>query len=350
MNRRENTFRIDYAKVPKKPSFEELHHFIGNQLGMKRDEVKRIQCSRYLGCAFVKASDLSVAQRIVDENDGKHEIVVDNKKYAIRMWMEDGGVDVKLFDLSEDVSDEEITKHLSQYGDVLSIRELMWDSKYMFDGFPTGVRLVRMIVKKNIPSTVTIDSETTCVSYNGQQHTCRHCSEVIHNGISCIQNKKLLIQKLDADQSKPSYANVAKQATPKVNVSKQSGSRSLSSSGANTRASNVQAGASNEVTTDNSSSQTNTGEATTLSPVVLPASPAQTVPTVTIPKDLFKKPQHTSRSESVISTSGENSRHDGNETDESTSSNSSRRLRGRPHAKKLRHDHDVTLANDFPQL
>lgn len=40
MIRRENTFRIDYANIPKKPSFEELHNFIGEELGLKREEIQ----------------------------------------------------------------------------------------------------------------------------------------------------------------------------------------------------------------------------------------------------------------------------------------------------------------------
>lgn len=118
MIRRENTFRIDYANIPKKPSFEELHNFIGEELGLKREEIQRIQCSKYLGCVFVKTGDLSIAQRIVDEHDGKHELVIDNKRYPIRLLMEDGGTDVKLYDLSEDVSNQIITVFKS-YGDVL---------------------------------------------------------------------------------------------------------------------------------------------------------------------------------------------------------------------------------------
>lgn len=214
MSRRENTFRIDYAKLPKKPSYDELHNFIGIELGLKREEVQRIQCSRYLGCVFVKTSDQSIAQKIVDEHDGKHELVVDKKSYPIRIWMEDGGVDVRLYDLSEDVQNQTIIDFLSQFGEVLSIRDQPWEGKYLFEGLSSGIRIARMIVKKNIPSIITIDSEQTCVSYNGQLQSCRHCNELIHSGISCIQNKKLLIQKLTADQG--SYANVAKQSGPLV--------------------------------------------------------------------------------------------------------------------------------------
>nr|XP_029709429.1 uncharacterized protein LOC115255434 [Aedes albopictus] len=65
-----------------------------------------------------------------------------------------------------------------------------------------------MIVKRNIASYVTIDSESTHLTYYGQHQTCRYCSEFVHNGVSCVQNKKLLVQKLAANNA--SYADVTK--------------------------------------------------------------------------------------------------------------------------------------------
>ena len=202
MNRRLNTFRVDYSNIPKKPSFEDLHKFIAHSLGLNRDDVERIQCNRTLGCAFVKVKILEVAQRVVDEHDNKHTIRCEDKEYKIHIAMEDGAIDVKLSDLSEAVTNEEITQSLSQYGRVLSIREVMWDEKFFFGGTPTGIRVARMIVERNIASFIKISGETTSVIYQGQLQTCRHCSESAHNGISCVQNKKLVLQKTYADAAK----------------------------------------------------------------------------------------------------------------------------------------------------
>ncbi|XP_055630557.1 uncharacterized protein LOC129771168 [Toxorhynchites rutilus septentrionalis] len=212
MKRRENTFRIDYANVPKKPSSEEVHRFVGETLAMKREDIKRIQYSRNLGIAFIKTTSLEVARKVVEENDNTHEIKVNGKSYVLRLKMEDGAVEVRIYNHSEDVSNQKIDKFLSAYGEVLTIREEVWNEKHFFSGLPTGVRILRMTVKKNIPSYVTIDGETTLLSYYGQQQTCRHCSEFIHNGVSCVQNKKLLVQKLAANSF--SYADVAKNTNP----------------------------------------------------------------------------------------------------------------------------------------
>lgn len=327
MNRRENTFRIDYAKVPKKPTYEELHRFVCEALGMTKEEVKRIQCSRHLGCVFIKASDLSVAQRVVTEHDGKHVISVDGKNYTLRLSMEDGGVDVKLFDLSEDVRDEEIIKFLSDFGEVLGpVRELMFDSKYL-GSVPSGIRTVRMIVKKNIPSTVIIDTETTCVAYSGQCQSCRHCNELIHNGITCIQNRKLLLQKLGADQTKQSYANVTKQRSrSRVSIplpSKSGGSTALA---ANTKQSAAPENVTNTQTKPVTNQQTpNSSIITRSNSFKLPHQPRRT------DSPAPESSQQTKPTSTLQQT-------DGHETDESTSSNSSKRSKGRPLFKKMRHE------------
>lgn len=218
MARRENTFRIDFANVPKKPSYEEVHNFVASELGLQRHQVQRIQCSRSASCVFVKVTDLELAQKICEEHNEKHDIEVDGQRYALKIRMEDGTVEVKLFDLPDDISENCISEFLSAFGEVLSVREQMWSDQYTFGGASTGVWIARMLVKRNIPSYVVIDGETTYCSYYGQLQTCKHCGDYVHNGASCIQNKKLQIQKMSADQTtKQTYSNVAKlPVKPKV--------------------------------------------------------------------------------------------------------------------------------------
>lgn len=344
MRRRENTFRIDYANVPKKPTFEELHDFIGTVLGMTQEQVKRIQCSRTLGCAFVTVHELSVAQKIVEEHDGKHEIEADGKIFRLKLQMEDGAVEVKIFDLSIDITNEKIADFLSDYGEVISVQEQLWGEQYLFGGCPTGVRVARMLVKRNIPSYVTIDGEMTNISYYGQRITCKHCSEFTHSGISCIQNKKLVMQKLAADQS---YANVARRSAAAKSAPKQ---------------------------TPPSEPPTNTQQSSS-SPTATPAvkeSPWRIVKHKSKPLSVqalenrsgslssantpntappFKTPQDPLPLATVVGGGVpplSNRKHDGGETDDSTSSSSSRRTRRT--GKKMRPDDNEAIAVDDLEL
>lgn len=193
---RENTFRVEFANLPKKPTSEEVHTFAGVHLGITRTQLVKIQMSHTDDCAFVKVTDQTIAQRIVDQYDNKFDYEVKGVKYKLRIRMADGCVDVRLHDLSENTTDQQIRKHMSCYGEVLSVQELLWSDKHYFPGFPSGIRQVRMVLREPIKSYVTIDGDTTYVTYPKQRQTCRHCGEFMHTGISCVQNKKLLVQKI----------------------------------------------------------------------------------------------------------------------------------------------------------
>lgn len=197
---RENTFRIDFSNVPKKPSFKEVHRFIARELDLPREQVTRIQINNILGCVFVKTIDTDTAEQIVQQHDNRHEYVCNKQKYKIPIQMEDGLISVKLNDLSEDISDAQISEHMQEFGDVISIIELKWGDEYEYAGLPTGTRLVKMRLKHPIKSYLSIDGEITRVVYPGQRATCRHCGEYVHIGIPCVQNKKLLVQKVSANE------------------------------------------------------------------------------------------------------------------------------------------------------
>lgn len=334
MARRENTFRIDLANIPKRPSYEEIHTFVSSELGLQREQVLRIQCSRSANCVFVKVVDLGLAQKVCEEHDEKHEVEVDGEKYVLRIRMEDGAVEVKLFDLPEDISEQNIIGFLQDFGEVLSIREQMWTDQYTFGGTSTGVWIARMIVKRNIPSYVTIDGETTYLSYYGQLQSCKHCGEYVHNGASCVQNKKLLIQKMTADQgSKQSYASVAKKpAKPRA------------------------AGKSNRPTLNEQSTTlapplapqqiTATKNTPTLAPTTSSAIKQPSVSIKPIPTGIFKKPNHnnTTTQQHHHHQSGKQIRsNDGEETDESTSSSTSRRSRRHTDKKPRYDDGEISL-------
>lgn len=313
MAKRENTFRIDYSNIPRKPSGNELHEFLYTEIGLKEEDVLRLQCSRSLGCAFVKVRSLELAQQVVEQHDNMHEIEVDDKTYRLRFMMEDGSKEVKLYDLSESISEDKIIEFLKQFGEVLSIREQMWSDQARFK-VSTGIRVVRMMVQKNIDSFVTIDGEVTAVSYYGQRQTCKHCLDTVHNGITCVQNKQLQVQK--------SYADAAKQPGQKKSNPKPAKQKAKSK---NSGGSPLVIKTVTQTSTKTALVNTNTTPTTppNSEPVVQPAMPPPRRP--------------------LSSGSGDAEKHaDGNATDESTSSSSSRRsLRNKNKKKKYNETEDM---------
>lgn len=350
MKRRENTFCIDFSSIPKKPSYEELHLFISTQLGLKRGEVQRIQCSRSSGCAFVKVSELELAQQIVHEHDSKHEIEVDGQRYALRLRMEDGAVAVKLFDLSEGTTRQQIVEYLSAFGDVLSADPEMWDDRFVFGGIATGVWIIKMMIVRNIPSYITIDGDSTYVSYYGHRHTCKHCGEYVHNNTSCVQNKKLLMQKLSSLlAAKPTYANVTKTRASAFSTAKKQLPK-----GPTTR----------DATTNNKQGASHTHDDrntdVTMEPKIDKVVPVDTeltitddamtsnMQTLTVPAAAQTKLFRTPWLPSTSSERGQKSSKGKDEdTDDSTTSTSSRRSHGRPPGKKQKHGNvGVSMVDD----
>lgn len=215
--RRANTFRIIYSGTPRRHNVEEVHRFVGEKLGLTREQLVRIQINYTQNCAFVQCTNLDTAKNVVELHDNKHDIIHEKKQAKIRLRLEDGSLEVKLLDLSEDITDEQIGQHLSQYGKILGIQELLYDEGLPFAGLPTGIRSVKMILRAHIKSFISINGEITQVSYEGQRQTCRHCGEYIHNGITCIQNKKLLVQKVSVNDrlrsTQNTYAGAVKMTT-----------------------------------------------------------------------------------------------------------------------------------------
>lgn len=207
---RENSFRIEFGGIPNKPSSEEVHTFVGVHLGITRDQLVQIQLNHIDECAYVKVNNLSIAQKAVSNHDSKHEYDAKGTKYKLRIRMADGRTEVRLHDLSENVTDEQISRHMSAYGDIVSIDDLRWGDTHLFPGLNSGVKNVTMMLKHHIKSYITIEGESTLVTYPSQRKTCRHCTEFLHSGISCVNNKKLLAQKANLnDRLKPkSYAGV----------------------------------------------------------------------------------------------------------------------------------------------
>lgn len=199
-NNRENTFRVDFSNLPKKPNVKEVHQFLANDLGLPREKTKRVQLNHVQNCVFVKTADLETAEQIVEDHDGKHVREVNKKKYTIRITMEDGCTNVKLHDLTEDVSDQQIMRYMAQYGEVVSVTELLWGEDLDYHGISSGIRSVKMRLKCPIKSYVTIQGQCAYVKYAGQQATCRHCGEYVHIGIPCVQNKKLLVQRVSVNE------------------------------------------------------------------------------------------------------------------------------------------------------
>ncbi|XP_039442878.1 uncharacterized protein LOC120423235 [Culex pipiens pallens] len=157
---RENTFKVDLSVFPKRPSFEEIHSFVHDVMGLRIDQVKRLQMNHVQNAAHVKCDTLKTAQDAVEEHDGRHEIELNKVKYKVRLQMDDSTVEVKVHDLSENVRDEELIGFLRHYGDVHCIKELVWGGNFAYKGISSGIR-----VKSDLSDRLKAAQSTDSTSY-----------------------------------------------------------------------------------------------------------------------------------------------------------------------------------------
>lgn len=202
LNSRENTFKVDLANFPRRPSFEQIHGFVNQTLGLLPSQVKRLQINHSLKCAHVKCADLAMAEKIVREHNGRHELEVEGCKYPVRLTIDRGCTEVKVHDLSECVSNEDIAVYLRHFGDVHEVKELSWGPSFPYQNVSSGVRVAVMTLRCHIRSFVTIQGQETLITYRNQPASCKHCTQPLHPGSTCVQNKK-------ADKIKPDNQSTA---------------------------------------------------------------------------------------------------------------------------------------------
>ncbi|XP_062708933.1 uncharacterized protein LOC134288355 [Aedes albopictus] len=169
-------------------------------------------------CAYVKCINQQVAENVVDHHNEQHQLEVKGVKYTVRLALDDESIQVKIHDLSESVSNDELAAYLRQYGDVHSVKELVWGPSFPYKGVSSGVREARMTLRNHIKSYVTVHGEETLVSYKNQVKSCRHCMQNIHPGKTCSNAKKETIKE---SPTKPLSASTTSQPSAPLQKSSQ---------------------------------------------------------------------------------------------------------------------------------
>jgi hypothetical protein len=83
---------------------------------------------------------------------------------------------LRIANLLPEVPDEVLKAALVPYGTIMAIRNETWSKNYR-NAVANGVRVVTMIVNRNIPSHVQIAGHRVLVSYEGQPQTFYGCGE-----------------------------------------------------------------------------------------------------------------------------------------------------------------------------
>uniref|UniRef100_A0A8D8CQ39 (northern house mosquito) hypothetical protein n=1 Tax=Culex pipiens TaxID=7175 RepID=A0A8D8CQ39_CULPI len=188
---RKNTVVIDFGPVPKKPTITQIRKFAFEQLKLDITQIRNLQLSMTKSFVYIEMSPEISAEELVAEFDMKLTMTSeDGVQTPIPLHTADGATEVKIHDLPPYMPTQIIAQHLAEFGEILSITDELW--KEHFPGVPTGTRIVRMRIRKPIPSYVNIGEEVGYVRYRNQRPTCRHCSRYLHVGQKCSDVKKAI--------------------------------------------------------------------------------------------------------------------------------------------------------------
>lgn len=184
--KRENTLVVDFSVLPKRPDVSATQKFIYEEVKLDLADALNIQFHNVRNCVYIEMKDAATAKRYFTTHHLRHSMVCDKTEYKIPVYVEDEAVNVRIHDLPPRTPSTVIFEAMRSYGTVISISKEVW--KKYFPGFYNGVRVVRMQLNKTIPSYLTIDGETTLVTYTNQTKTCRFCGQKVHPRQKCASS------------------------------------------------------------------------------------------------------------------------------------------------------------------
>ncbi|XP_062541605.1 uncharacterized protein LOC134209631 [Armigeres subalbatus] len=162
MSHRTNTLVVDFGVLPKRPPLEQVKQFLEKSIKLDMADVKSLQLHNLNNCVFIEMNEAGVAPRLQQQHHLKHSFHRLGVIYHIPVYVDGPTTTIKLHDLSPHMPNTTIINHLKQYGDIISIQNETW--KNFFPGVLNGVRVVRMMVEKPIPSRISIENEPTLVT------------------------------------------------------------------------------------------------------------------------------------------------------------------------------------------
>lgn len=214
---RSRTVQCIFDRKSLRPTGFEIHSWIRDTLRLPREVVLGLQIDFYLYSVFLKLSDDETCDKVVSADAGVRKFKhVDGTISDVRVQHAGQGVrDVRVFNVPFECPDSVIESALRPYGTVVEdgIKSEMWQEPYYYQ-VDSGVRNVRINLKKHIPSYLIIGGSRAFVSYPGQPQTCGICNTVGHLRGECPNKDKRPVQLpretsvADGTQSQPLFSDI----------------------------------------------------------------------------------------------------------------------------------------------
>ena len=161
-----------------------------SELGLSVSELKCVQYEFGTSRIYVKLKSGDKIEEIVDKNEGVRKIKMETGE-VVRVTLSSDGHGMKVIrvnNLTEEVSDQEIREVFQAYGKVGLITREKYGPKSALAGIETGVRQVQLALRvNNIPNYIKIADEMAYVKYHGQIDTCKACGKPGHYRANCTE-------------------------------------------------------------------------------------------------------------------------------------------------------------------
>jgi hypothetical protein len=120
--------------------------------------------------------------------------------------------EVRIAGLPPEVPDSVIQAALDKYGAIRGYCRQSWSKQYRYQK-SNGVRVVTNLLKKHLPSVMTIAGTRTLITYDGQEMTCFTCHERGHLSKHCPHKRSVqpVLQHQQTDGHTSTWARVVQQ-------------------------------------------------------------------------------------------------------------------------------------------
>lgn len=180
---RKDTITLNFDRgLSRRPLSGELCRWLSDVVNVKVSELRSVEYEFGTLRVFLKMKTGDRIEEILEKDNGARKMRLESGEVTTVVLTSNGhGVKtLRVKNLPTEISDAELRNVLREYGEVSGIEQ----EKYG-PGLLTGVRYVRMAVKKNVPSYVKVAGEEAFVSYFGQKETCHTCGQIGHKRASC---------------------------------------------------------------------------------------------------------------------------------------------------------------------
>lgn len=207
MTERSNTVMFMFPKNARRPTAWEMHEWVHGEYQIPDTVPVGIQLDFIMNAIFLKFPTSEIVDRIVTRSGGKGKFKYLNGKITDITILSSGyGLrTVKVFNVPFECPNEAIKQKLKEFGNVLSIEDDAWQAPFRYK-ILSGVRTVKIDLKRHIPSYLTIVGNRAFISYSGQPITCSICGSSEHIRGRCPSRRPVQLPRESADTH--TYASI----------------------------------------------------------------------------------------------------------------------------------------------